>query len=106
VIAKAGGERVPLTICDYNAQKGTVSFAFHEVGKTTKELGTFDRGESLFNVTGPLGNPSEIRNYGRVLCVGGSIMIAPMLLQAKALKAAGNHVTTVLGCRGDEFLFM
>ena len=106
VIAKAGGERVPLTICDYDAQKGTVSFAFHEVGKTTKELGTFDRGESLFNVTGPLGNPSEIRNYGRVLCVGGSIMIAPMLLQAKALKAAGNHVTTVLGCRGDEFLFM
>jgi ferredoxin--NADP+ reductase len=106
VITKAGGERVPLTICDYDAQKGTVSFAFHEVGKTTKELGTFDRGESLFNVTGPLGNPSEIRNYGRVLCVGGSIMIAPMLLQAKALKAAGNHVTTVLGCRGDEFLFM
>jgi ferredoxin/flavodoxin---NADP+ reductase len=106
VIARAGGERVPLTICDFNAQKGTVSFAFHEVGKTTKELGTFGRGDSLFNVTGPLGNPSEIRRFGRVLCVGGSIMIAPLLLQARAMKAAGNHVTTVLGCRGDEFLFM
>ncbi len=106
VIAKAGGERVPLTICDYDAHKGTVSFAFHEVGKTTKELGTFERGDRLFNVTGPLGNPSEIRNFGRVLCVGGGIMIAPLLLQARAMKAAGNHVTTVLGCRGGEFLFM
>ncbi len=106
VIAREGGERVPLTISDYDAQKGTVSFAFHEVGKTTKELGTFHPGDRLFNVTGPLGNPSDIRNYGRVLCVGGSIMIAPLLLQAKALKAAGNHVTTVLGCRGDAFLFM
>ncbi|OPY31135.1 MAG: Sulfide dehydrogenase subunit beta precursor [Methanomassiliicoccales archaeon PtaU1.Bin124] len=106
VIAKEGGERVPLTICDYDAKKGTVSFAFHEVGKTTKELGTYEQGESLYNVTGPLGNPSEIKKYGRVLCVGGSIMIAPLLLQSKAMKAAGNHVTTVLGCRGDEFLFM
>jgi ferredoxin/flavodoxin---NADP+ reductase len=106
VIARSGGERVPLTICDFNAQKGTVSFAFHAVGKTTKELGIFDSGDGLFNVTGPLGNPSEIRKFGRVLCVGGSIMIAPLLLQARAMKDAGNHVTTVLGCRGDDFLFM
>ncbi|MCE5296731.1 MAG: sulfide/dihydroorotate dehydrogenase-like FAD/NAD-binding protein [Euryarchaeota archaeon] len=106
VIPKEGGERVPLTICDYDARKGTVSFAFHEVGKSTKEMGTFEEGECLSNVTGPLGNPSEIKNFGRVLCVGGSIMIAPLLLQAKALKDAGNHVTTVLGCRSKEFLFM
>lgn len=106
VITKEGGERVPLTICDYDVQKGTVSFAFHEVGKTTKELGTFDRGDCLMNVTGPLGNPSEIRKFGRVLYVAGSIMIAPALLQVKAMKAAGNHVTTVLGCRSNEFLFM
>ncbi|MFA5314014.1 MAG: sulfide/dihydroorotate dehydrogenase-like FAD/NAD-binding protein, partial [Methanomassiliicoccales archaeon] len=106
VIPKEGGERVPLTICDYDTRKGTVSFAFHEVGKSTKEMGTFEEGECLSNVTGPLGNPSEIKNFGRVLCVGGSIMIAPLLLQAKALKDAGNHVTTVLGCRSKEFLFM
>ena len=74
---------MPLTICDYDAQGRTVSFAFHEVGKTTKELGTFEQGDGLFNVTGPLGNPSEIRRFGRVLCVGGSIMIAPLLLQVK-----------------------
>ncbi|MDD1771966.1 MAG: sulfide/dihydroorotate dehydrogenase-like FAD/NAD-binding protein [Methanomassiliicoccales archaeon] len=106
VIPKQGGERVPLTICAYDVQKGTISFAFHEVGKTTKEMGTLEKGDHLFNVTGPLGNPSEIKKYGRVLCVGGSIMIAPLLLQSKAMKAAGNHVTTVLGCRSKEFLFM
>jgi len=106
VIAKQGGERVPLTICDYDAEKGTVSFAFHEVGKTTKEMGELREGECLSNVTGPLGNPSEIRKFGRVLCVGGSIMVAPLLLQAKAMKAAGNHVTVVLGCRSGEFQFM
>ena len=94
-----------MTICDYDAEKGTVSFAFHEVGKTTKELGTFDEGDRLFNVTGPLGNPPRSGVRPRAVR-GRRIMIAPLLLQAKAMKAAGNHVTTVLGCRGDEFLFM
>ena len=106
VVPHERGERVPLTICGYDAKKGTVSFAFHEVGKTTKELGCLDEGDCLLNLTGPLGNPSEIKKFGKVLCVGGSIMIAPMLLQVKAMKEAGNHVTTVLGCRSKEFLFM
>lgn len=105
VIPKEGGERVPLSICGYDRERGTVSFAFHEVGRTTKELGTFGEGDLLFNVTGPLGNPSEIRRFGRVLCVGGGILIAPALLQAKALKEAGNEVVTVLACRSQEFLF-
>ncbi len=100
------GERVPLTICGIDMKKGTVSFAFHEVGKTTKELGLLNEGDYLENLTGPLGNPSEIKNYGKVLCVGGSIMIAPLLLQAKAMKEAGNEVTTVLGSRIAETLFM
>jgi ferredoxin--NADP+ reductase len=100
------GERVPLTICGYDREKGTVSFAFHEVGKTTKELGILNEGDSLENLTGPLGNPSEIKKYGKVLCVGGSIMIAPLLLQVKAMKEAGNEVTTVLGSRIAEALFM
>jgi ferredoxin/flavodoxin---NADP+ reductase len=106
VIIVEKGERVPLTICGYDKVKGTVSFAFHQVGKTTKELGNLAEGDSLVNVTGPLGNPSEIKNYGKVLCVGGSIMIAPLLLQAKAMKEAGNSVTTVLGARIKDVLFM
>ena len=106
VIIGEQGERVPLTICGYDRVKGTVSIAFHEVGKTTKELGNLGEGDSLENVTGPLGNPSEIKNYGKVLCVGGSIMIAPLVLQAKAMKEAGNSVTTVLGARIKDALFM
>ncbi|MBN1109431.1 MAG: sulfide/dihydroorotate dehydrogenase-like FAD/NAD-binding protein [Methanomassiliicoccales archaeon] len=106
VISREGRERVPLTICDYSAERGTVSFAFHEVGKSTKELGTFEEGDRLLSVTGPLGNASVIARFGKVLCVGGSIMTAPLLLQVKALKAAGNQVTTVMGCRTEEFLFM
>jgi ferredoxin/flavodoxin---NADP+ reductase len=64
------------------------------------------QGESIDNVTGPLGNPSEVKNFGKVLCVGGSVMIAPLLLQAKAMKEAGNSVTTVLGARTKEFIMM
>jgi ferredoxin/flavodoxin---NADP+ reductase len=106
VINGKTGERVPLTISGFDRIKGTVSFAFHEVGKTTKSLGMLDVGESIDNVTGPLGNPSEIRDFGKVLCVGGSVMIAPLLLQTKAMKEAGNKVTTVLGARTKEFLMM
>ncbi len=106
VIPNEKGERVPLTICGYDANKGTVSFAFHEVGKTTKQMGCLNAGDFLLNVTGPLGNPSEIKKFGKVLCVGGSIMIAPALLQIKAMKEAGNHVTSVLGCRSKDFLFL
>jgi ferredoxin--NADP+ reductase len=100
------GERIPLTICGYDTKKGTVSFAFHEVGKTTKELGLLCEGDCVENITGPLGNPSEIKNFGKVLCVGGSVMIAPLLLQVKAMREAGNSVTTVLGARTKDFLML
>ena len=83
-----------------------MSVAFHEVGKTTKELGVLNVGDPVQNVTGPLGNPSEIKKFGKVLCVGGSIMIAPLLLQVKAMKEAGNSVTTVLGARIKDVLMM
>jgi len=106
VIHGEKAERIPLTICGYDAKKGTVSFAFHEVGKTTKDLGKLEVGDEISNVTGPLGNPSEIRKFGKVLCVGGSVMIAPLLLQSKAMKEAGNHVTTVLGARTAPFIMM
>jgi len=99
------GERIPLTIADYDAKDGTIPFVFNEVGKTTKQLGLLKEGEYINNITGPLGNPSEIRNFGRVLCVGGGVMIAPMLLQVRALREAGNHVTTVIGARIAELLF-
>ncbi len=105
VIIDEKGERVPLTIAGYDAGKGTITFVFNEVGKTTKQLGLLKEGDSIANITGPLGNPSEIRNFGKVLCVAGGVMIAPMLLQVKALREAGNTVVTVMGARIKELLF-
>jgi ferredoxin--NADP+ reductase len=99
------GERIPLTLAGYDAKRGTICFAFNEVGKTTKQLGCLKEGESIASITGPLGKPSEIRNFGRVLCVAGGVMIAPMLLQVKSLKEAGNKLTVVVGARIKELLF-
>lgn len=105
VVIGEKGERVPLTIAGYDAKKGTIAFAFNEVGKSTKQLGLLKEGDYIWNITGPLGNPSEIRNFGKVLCVAGGVMIAPMLLQVKALREAGNTVVTVIGARIKELLF-
>lgn len=98
------GERIPLTIAGYNAAKGTVTFVFNEVGKTTKQLACLNKGDFIPNMAGPLGNPSEIRRFGRVLCVGGGVMIAPMFLQVQALQATGNEVVTVIGARIKDLL--
>ncbi len=99
------GERIPLNIAEYDTKKGTVTFAFNEVGKTTKQLGCMKESDCIWNITGPLGVPSEIKNFGKVLCVAGGVMIAPMLLQIKALREAGNNVTTVIGARIKDLLF-
>ena len=105
IIIDEKGERLPLTVAGYDAEKGTISFAFNEVGKTTKHLGCLEVGDSVESVTGPLGNPSDVRNFGRVLCVAGGVMIAPMLLQVRALREAGNKITVVVGARIKELLF-
>ncbi|MGB9853406.1 MAG: sulfide/dihydroorotate dehydrogenase-like FAD/NAD-binding protein [Candidatus Bathyarchaeales archaeon] len=104
VIIDEKGERVPLTIAGYDREKGTITFVFNEVGKTTKQLGLLKKGERIWNITGPLGRPSEIRNFGKVLCVAGGVMVAPMLLQVKALREAGNTVVTVIGARIKSLL--
>jgi len=105
LIINENGERIPLTIAGYDAAKGTISFGFNEVGKTTKQLGLLKEGDCIWNITGPLGVPSEIRNYGKVLCVAGGVMTAPMLLQVRALRESGNQVTTVVGARIKQLLF-
>ncbi len=98
------GERVPLTIAGYDKAKGTVTFAFNAVGKTTKQLACLNQGDIIPNIAGPLGNPSEIGKFGRVLCVGGGVMIAPMHLQVRAMRAAGNEVVTVIGARTKDLI--
>mgnify|MGYP001818834147 CR=1 FL=1 len=72
------GERIPLTIADYDRDRGTVTLVVQEVGKTTMEMGTMQAGDDLASLTGPLGIPSEIEDHGTVLCVGGGVGIAPI----------------------------
>jgi len=93
------GERVPLTIANRDAEDGTITLVFHEVGKTTKKLGHLKEGDPIFDVVGPLGNPAEIGKYGRVLCVGGGVWVAPLYFEALALREKGNRLITVVGAR-------
>lgn len=98
------GERFPLTIVAADKSKGTLKFAFHEVGMSSQKLGALSEGDSILDLVGPLGNPSQIQNFGRVLCVGGGVMIAPLHFIASALREAGNEVIIVIGARNQELL--
>jgi len=98
------GERIPITLVNANTQKGTITLVFNEVGRTTKQLGLLNRGDYIPNIAGPLGNPSEIQRFGTVLCVGGGVMIAPLLFQVSALRKTGNKVITVIGARIKDLL--
>ena len=100
------GERIPLTIADYNRDEGTVTIIFMEVGKTTIKLGTMIEGDNILNFAGPLGEASEIENYGTVVCVGGGVGIAPLYPIIKALKEAGNYVICILGARNKSLLML
>ncbi len=99
------GERVPLTIADYDREKGTITLVFQEVGKTTMQMAHMKPGEQLASITGPLGLQSEIENYGTVLCVGGGVGIAPIFPIARDLKEAGNTVLSIIGARNKGLLF-
>lgn len=99
------GERIPLTIADYDKEAGTITIIFQEVGKTTMQLGTLEIGDELATFAGPLGHPTEIENYGTVICIGGGVGIAPIFPITRALKEAGNHVISIIGARTKELLF-
>ena len=100
------GERIPLTVVDTDSQKGTISLIFQEAGLTTKLLGKFEPGDSLYALAGPLGHPTEIKNYGKVILVGGGVGIAEIYPVARAFKQEGNQVTTILGARTKELLIL
>jgi ferredoxin--NADP+ reductase len=99
------GERIPLTVADYDRGRGTITLVVQEVGKTTMEMGTMQVGDHLASFTGPLGLASEIERYGTVLCVGGGFAIAPIYPIARALKGAGNTVISIVGVRSRDLLF-
>ena len=99
------GERIPLTIADFNRKKGTVTIVFQEMGKTTHLLATKNAGDSISDVLGPLGNPSEIEHFGNVICIGGGIGVAPVYPLARKLKQKGNKVTSIIGYRSKNYVF-
>lgn len=99
------GERIPLTIADSDSKKGTITTIFQVVGRTTRDMSKLNEGDEILDVVGPLGEPSEIEKYGRVVCVGGGVGIAPIYPIARALKECGNEVIGIIGARSKEFLF-
>jgi NAD(P)H-flavin reductase len=101
-----GGERIPLTIADADADRGTITLVVQEVGKTTAEMNLMPAGQRLANVVGPLGLPTHVERVGTVVCVGGGIGIAPLHPVAQAMKAAGNRVIVILGARSSDLLIM
>jgi ferredoxin--NADP+ reductase len=106
VIVKVGeeGERIPLTIADWDREKGLITIVFQEVGVSTYKLGRLGVGDVITDVAGPLGNPSEIEKFGTVVCVGGGVGIAAIYPMAKELKKAGNRVISIIGARNKDLL--
>jgi ferredoxin--NADP+ reductase len=104
LVADEHAERIPLTIADKDAQKGTINVLFQEVGKSTMCLGRLNEEEHILHIAGPLGKPTHIEKFGTVVCVGGGIGIAPVHPIAAAMKAAGNKVISILGARSKDLL--
>jgi len=99
------GERIPLTIADWDAERGTVTSIVLAVGTTTRKLARLRAGDEIPVFVGPLGRPSEIANFGTVVCAGGCFGIAAVHPLARALKAAGNRVITVIDVKARYLLY-
>jgi len=100
------GERIPLTVADFDRQRGTVTLVIQAVGKTSKQMQQECRvGTSLFGLVGPMGIPTHIGKPRKVLCVGGGLGVAPVFPQARAMKEAGAYVIGVLGFRNKDLIF-
>ncbi len=106
LMVNESGERIPLTIVDTDKAEGLITIIFQEVGYTTKLLGKLDEGDSLYSLVGPLGKPTEIKNHGKVIVVGGGVGIAELLPVVKALKEAGCELTSILGGRSEELVIL
>jgi ferredoxin--NADP+ reductase len=100
------GERIPLTIADFDCERGTVTIVFQEVGASTKRLGEKEVGQTLADFSGPLGQPTNITKVGTVVCIGGGIGVAPIYPIARGMKKAGNWVVGIVGAKTRELLIM
>lgn len=98
------GERFPLTLADWNPIDGTITIVFQEIGVSTMKLGALDVGNQIKDVSGPLGNSSDIKYFGTIAVVCGGVGIAASYPIAKALKDTGNRVISIIGARNEKLL--
>jgi NAD(P)H-flavin reductase len=99
------GERIPLTLADWDGKEGSVTLVFMEVGATTFRLALLKAGDCIADLVGPLGVPAHIDKFGTVVCVAGGVGAAPIAPIAKALKEKGNKIISILGARSRDLLF-
>jgi len=99
------GERIPLTIADWNREEGSVTVVFMEVGTTTHRLAVLREGDGIANFIGPLGKPTHIDNFGTVVCVAGGFAVATIYPIARALKEKGNRLISIMGARNKDLIF-
>ena len=99
------GERIPVTVADWDREEGSVTIVVMEVGTTTYRLGTLKTGDSIADFVGPLGIPTHIENFGTVVCVAGGFAIAVIMPITRALKQTGNRVISIMGARSKDLLF-
>jgi len=100
------GERIPLTINDFDRHAGTITIIFQDVGKTTRKLGMLKKGDSLIDVAGPLGHPGRVEKLGTVVCIGGGVGVAVVYPEVRALKEIGNTVISIIGARTGEMVIL
>ncbi|TFH49753.1 MAG: sulfide/dihydroorotate dehydrogenase-like FAD/NAD-binding protein [Methanothrix sp.] len=99
------GERIPMGLAGWDEKEGTVDIVFYVLGTSTAKLSSMKEGECVTNIAGPLGTPTKIENFGRVICACGCFGVGPTLPLVKALKEKGNYVVTVVEGRGPDFVF-
>ncbi len=105
VLSDPESERVPFTIADFDREKGTITMIIQEVGNTSRHIcENFEVGDEWENIVGPLGQPSEMKNFGTVVCVGGGIGVAPVYPIARAYKELGNKVISIIGARNKDLV--
>jgi ferredoxin--NADP+ reductase len=100
------GERIPLTLADWDRPKGTITLVFQEVGFSTRKLAAKEAGDSIGHILGPLGHPTEVKKFGRVICIGGGVGVAEVFPVSRAFKEAGNYVVGIIGARSKELLIL
>ena len=103
---KEEGERIPLTIADFDREQGTITLVCQGIGKSTQEINEMQKGEAFLDLLGPLGIAYPIKKVGTVACVAGGLGVAPLYPKAKALHQAGNRVLSMIGAQRKEMLIM